>query len=145
MGVRCERSRAFFQDGPAASGATFQATALVHEAWLKLAGSGREQQWEGRKHFFSAAAEAMRHILIDRARRWLAVRHGGDQQRLDIDDIEVAAPVEQPTILSLSGFSMARRWCCGPWCEATLELRFRCCGCSRQFPGETSGNSFRRS
>ena len=82
-------------------GQTLQATALVHEAWLKLVGSGREQ-WEGRKHFFSAAAEAMRHILIDRARRRLAVRHGGGQQRLDIHDIEVAAPVEQETILSLN-------------------------------------------
>lgn len=82
-------------------GQTLQATALVHEAWLKLVGSGRER-WEGRKHFFAAAAEAMRHILIDRVRRRLAVRHGGGQERLDIDDIEVAAPVEQETILSLN-------------------------------------------
>src|SRR5438128_7166680 len=65
-------------------GQTLQATALVHEAWLKLVGSGREQ-WEGRRHFFSAAAEAMRHILIDSARRKRAARHGGGQVRLDIE------------------------------------------------------------
>ncbi len=82
-------------------GQTLQATALVHEAWLKLVGSGREQ-WEGRRHFFAVAAEAMRHILIDRARKRLALRHGGGQQRLDIDDVEVAAPVEQETMLEVN-------------------------------------------
>ncbi len=82
-------------------GQTLQATALVHEAWLKLVGSGREH-WEGRRHFFSAAAEAMRHILIDRARKRLAIRHGAGQQRLDIDEVEVAAPVEQETVLALN-------------------------------------------
>lgn len=83
------------------AGHTLQATALVHEAWLKLVGSGREQ-WEGRRHFFSAAAEAMRHILIDRARKRLAIRHGGGQERLNIEEVEVAAPVEQETILALN-------------------------------------------
>src|SRR5262249_44740736 len=82
-------------------GQTLQATALVHEAWLKLAGAD-VQQWHGRKHFFSAAAEAMRHILIDRARKRLASRHGGAQERLDIDDVQVAAPVEQEIILGLN-------------------------------------------
>jgi RNA polymerase sigma factor (TIGR02999 family) len=82
-------------------GHTLQATALVHEAWLKLVGSGREQ-WEGRRHFFAAAAEAMRHILIDRARKRLSLRHGGGQQRLDIDEVEVAAPIDQETILALN-------------------------------------------
>ena len=82
-------------------GQTLQATALVHEAWLKLVGGGREQ-WEGRRHFFAAAAEAMRHILIDRARKRLALRHGGGQERLDIDDLEVAAPIEQETMLAVN-------------------------------------------
>ena len=73
-------------------GQTLQPTALVHEAWLRLGGDG--QRWENRAHFFGAAAEAMRRILIDRARRKLAARHGGGQQRLDADEIEIAAPAK---------------------------------------------------
>jgi RNA polymerase sigma factor (TIGR02999 family) len=69
---------------------TLQPTALVHEAWLKLG----DQRFENRAHFFGAAAEAMRRILVDRARQKLAVRHGGGQERVDVDDIEIAAPVE---------------------------------------------------
>ena len=69
-------------------GHTLQPTALVHEAWLRLG----DQRFENRAHFFGAAAEAMRHILVDRARHKLAVRHGGGQERVDVDDIEIAAP-----------------------------------------------------
>lgn len=72
-------------------GQTIQATALVHEAWLKISGNG-DQRWENRKHFFAAAAEAMRRILIDRARRRRRIRHGGDQKRVDMDGMEIAAP-----------------------------------------------------
>src|SRR5258706_13379509 len=61
-----------------APGQTLQATALVHEAWLKLAGSNR-QQWQGRAHFFGAAAEAMPRILIDKARRKASQKRGRDQ------------------------------------------------------------------
>jgi len=82
-------------------GQTLQATALVHEAWLKLVGSGKAH-WESRRHFFSAAAEAMRHILIDRARKRLSVKHGGGQQRVDIDAVQVAAPVDQETVLAVN-------------------------------------------
>ncbi len=66
---------------------TLQATALVHEAWLRIGG---EQQpvWSNRAHFFSAAAEAMRRILIERARRRMAIRHGGNQQRVEFDELE---------------------------------------------------------
>src|SRR5438445_9900231 len=63
-------------------GQTLQATALVHEAWLRLAGEQR-RQWQGRTHFFAAAAEAMRRILIDNARRKQAARHGGDLERVN--------------------------------------------------------------
>lgn len=73
-------------------GQTLQPTALVHEAWLRL---GEGARFENRAHFFGAAAEAMRRILIERARRKLALRHGGGQERLNVDDIEIAAPVEQ--------------------------------------------------
>lgn len=76
-----------------APGQTLQPTALVHEAWLRLGGDG--QRWENRAHFFGAAAEAMRRILIDRARRKLAARHGGGQERLDVDKFEIAAPTEK--------------------------------------------------
>src|SRR5437660_12099827 len=66
-----------------APGQTLQPTALVHEAWLRLTGT-ENVRWEGRAHFFGAAAEAMRRILIENARRKRALRHGGGQQRLDI-------------------------------------------------------------
>jgi RNA polymerase sigma factor (TIGR02999 family) len=77
-------------------GQTLQATALVHEAWLKLSGSER-QQWRSRAHFFGAAAEAMRRILIDRARRKAAWKHGGALQfeELHESEIELGAPSDE--------------------------------------------------
>jgi RNA polymerase sigma factor (TIGR02999 family) len=74
-------------------GHTLQATALVHEAYLRLVASpqrklGEEQPWDGRRHFFAAAAEAMRRILIDRARHKQTKKAGGGRRRLDLDDIE---------------------------------------------------------
>ena len=81
-------------------GQTLQPTALVHEAWLRLNGNDN-QQWNGRGHFLAAAAEAMRRILIDRARRKRAARHGGDQQRLDANEIEIAAPASDDELLAL--------------------------------------------
>ena len=75
-------------------GHTLQPTALVHEAWLRLVDADGQARFENRAHFFSAAAEAMRRILIERARRKLAARHGGGQERLDVDEIEIAAPVQ---------------------------------------------------
>jgi RNA polymerase sigma factor (TIGR02999 family) len=66
-------------------GQTLEATALVHEAYLRLVGAGNEQRWDNRGHFFAAAAEAMRRILIENARRKKRARHGGDRQRLDLD------------------------------------------------------------
>ena len=80
---------------------TLQATALVHEAWLRLTGN-EEVKWQGRAHFFGAAAEAMRRILIDNARRKKALRHGGDQQRLDVADIEIAAPGKDQELLAMN-------------------------------------------
>src|SRR5262245_3489952 len=83
-----------------APGQTLQATALVHEAWLRLTQDDK-RAWQGRTHFLAAAAEAMRRILIDRARRRRALRHGGGQQRLDIDEFEVAVPVEDDDLLAV--------------------------------------------
>jgi RNA polymerase sigma factor (TIGR02999 family) len=76
-----------------APGQTLQATALVHEAWLKLTGSNR-QEWQGRAHFFGAAAEAMRRILIDQARRKASQKRGASRPREELDEtgIELRAP-----------------------------------------------------
>jgi RNA polymerase sigma factor (TIGR02999 family) len=72
------------------SGQTLQATALVHEAYLRLVGGEQTQDWDGRRHFFAAAAEAMRRILTDRARHRQTRKAGGGRRRLDLDDIEPA-------------------------------------------------------
>lgn len=79
---------------------TLQPTALVHEAWLRLGGDD-QPTWENRNHFLCAAAEAMRRILIDRARSKQARRHGGGQQRLDVDEIEIAAPMPEDELLAI--------------------------------------------
>ena len=84
-----------------APGQTLQPTALVHEAWLRLTGSGNPA-WSGRTHFFGAAAEAMRRILIEKARRKSAERHGAGQAKLDIDEIEVAAPAKDDELLAVN-------------------------------------------
>lgn len=78
---------------------TLQATALVHEAYLRLAG---EKEWQNRRHFFAAAAEAMRHILIDRARRRMRVRHGGNAEKIDLDQVEIAMPAKDEVLLQVN-------------------------------------------
>jgi RNA polymerase sigma factor (TIGR02999 family) len=79
---------------------TLQPTALVHEAWLRLVGNDNPQ-FANRAHFFSAAAEAMRRILIDKARRKRAHRHGGSQQRVDMEGLELAAPCDDDELLAV--------------------------------------------
>jgi RNA polymerase sigma factor (TIGR02999 family) len=81
-------------------GQTLQPTALVHEAWLRLLGS-ETPSFQNRAHFFSAAAEAMRRILIDRARRKLTQRHGGGYERVDLDGYDLAAPESDQQLLVL--------------------------------------------
>jgi RNA polymerase sigma factor (TIGR02999 family) len=80
-------------------GHTLQPTALVHEAWLRIA--GEDHAWQNRRHFFAAAAEAMRRILIDRARRRLRVRHGGGLERADVDAIQVPDAVRDDQLLAV--------------------------------------------
>jgi RNA polymerase sigma factor (TIGR02999 family) len=82
-------------------GQTLQATALVHEAYLRLVGD-EEKRWESSKHFFCAAAEAMRHILIDRARRRLRVRHGEQPEKVELDKVEIATPAKDEVVLQLN-------------------------------------------
>ena len=81
-------------------GQTLQPTALVHEAWLRLAGH-ESQAWNGRAHFFGAAAEAMRRILIDIARRKQARRHGGGSPHLDLEEVEIASPAPDEQLLAI--------------------------------------------
>ncbi len=84
-----------------APGQTLQPTALVHEAWLRLVGEG-PQRWNSRGHFFGAAAQAMRRILVDRARERQARRHGGGLVRVDVDAVEVAAPQSDERLLAVN-------------------------------------------
>jgi RNA polymerase sigma factor (TIGR02999 family) len=81
-----------------AAGHTLQPTALVHEAWLQLVGDG-EQTWQNRRHFFGAAAEAMRRILILNARRKSALKRGGGQSRVNIEDLQITAATPDEHIL----------------------------------------------
>jgi RNA polymerase sigma factor (TIGR02999 family) len=83
-----------------AAGHTLQPTALVHEAWLQLVGAG-DRTWKNRAHFFGAAADAMRRILIDNARRKAALKHGGGQERVPIEDLEIAATTLDEHILMI--------------------------------------------
>lgn len=85
-----------------APGQTLQATALVHEAWLRLGGE-HQPAWQNRAHFFAAAAEAMRRILIDNARRKSAVRHGGLVERVELtpDCLELAAGMDDDQLLAV--------------------------------------------
>jgi RNA polymerase sigma factor (TIGR02999 family) len=83
-----------------APGHTIQATALVHEAWLRIAGSNATV-WEGRRHFFAAAAEAMRRILVEAARRKKRQRHGGGLERVELEAVELPAPMRDDELLAL--------------------------------------------
>src|SRR6187399_2727391 len=74
-------------------GHTLQATALVHEAWVRVQKDGRNVSFDNERHFFAAASEAMRRILVESARRKLRIRHGGGMQRVDLDGIELLLPM----------------------------------------------------
>ena len=82
-------------------GQTLQATALVHEAYLRLLGANPEQPWDSRGHFFAAAAEAMRRIVIENARRKHRLRHGGGRKRLDLDCLNLADQAPAVDLLAL--------------------------------------------
>ncbi len=91
-------------------GHTLQPTALVHEAWLRLVGT-ENVRWNGRAHFFGAAAEAMRRILVEKARRKRAKRHGGGLEKMELDEIEIAGPAQEDDLLDLNDAleALARR------------------------------------
>lgn len=105
-------------------GQTLQATALVHEAWLRLVGDDDgARDWDNRGHFFAAAAEAMRRILVDSARRKKRVRHGGDRRREVVDLVEVAEPEPREDLLALDA-ALDRLAIIEPEAVALVQLRY---------------------
>ena len=103
-------------------GQTLQATALVHEAYLRLVGS-EPQQWNSRGHFFSAAAEAMRRILIERARQKASQKRGGGLQRIDLGHVDVAMDSDDEVVLALDE-ALARYTEKDPQGAELIKLRF---------------------
>jgi RNA polymerase sigma factor (TIGR02999 family) len=104
-------------------GQTLQATALVHEAYLRLVGKKDEPAWNSRGHFFAAAAEAMRRILVEQARRKGRIRHGGGLRRAELLDDEVAAPADDQQILLLDD-ALTRLATARPQAAELVKLRF---------------------
>lgn len=94
------RRLAAWRLGNERAGQTLQATALVHEAYLRLVGK-EDARWEGRRHFFGAAAEAMRRILVDNARRKKRLKHGGLLERVDVEDVDIASPIPDDELLAV--------------------------------------------
>ena len=99
-------------------------TALVHEAYLRLVGNGQPRDWDGRGHFFAAAAEAMRRILVDHARRRARVRHGGEFRRADWLDAETAAAPADDDQLLLLDDALTRLAAARPQAARLVQLRF---------------------
>jgi len=106
-----------------APGQTFQATALVHEAYLRLVDVEEAQHWNSRGHFFAAAAEAMRRILIEQARRKRRPKHGGDHRRIDLDDALSVAEAPSDDLLALDEV-LSRLEATDPLAAQVVKLRF---------------------
>lgn len=105
-----------------AAGQTLQPTALVHEAWLRLVTEG-DRSWQNRAHFFRAAAQAMRRILVDRARHKSSLKCGGDRQRLNIEDLDLAAATPDDKILLIDD-ALARLEAEDPESARVITLKF---------------------
>jgi RNA polymerase sigma factor (TIGR02999 family) len=103
-------------------GNTLQPTALVHEAWLRLIGDGN-QQWNSRNHFFMAAAECMRRILIERARQKSRLKRGGGQQRVPLEELDLATNADSETLL-LVDEALQKLAAHDPGKARLVELRF---------------------
>jgi RNA polymerase sigma factor (TIGR02999 family) len=104
-------------------GATLQATGLVHDAYLRLVDTNQQQKWNSRGHFFAAAAEAMRRILIENARRKNRLRHGGGQQRVELEQIEISVETPDDDLLALDE-AMIQLAAKDPVKARLVELRF---------------------
>jgi RNA polymerase sigma factor (TIGR02999 family) len=104
-------------------GQTLQATALVHEAYLRLTTSGAQQEWNSRGHFFGAAAEAMRRILVENARRKMSLKRGAGAERLDLSNIEVAIETDDERLL-LVNEAIEKLAAHDPQAAELVKLRF---------------------
>jgi RNA polymerase sigma factor (TIGR02999 family) len=107
-------------------GQTLEATALVHEAYVRLVGAPREgavQEWEGRAHFFAVAAEAMRRILVENARRKRRQKHGGGLPRVDVELANIVSPMPDEDLLALDE-AMTRLAAVDPIRARLVQLRF---------------------
>ena len=104
------------------AGQTLQATALVHEAYLRLVGQ-EDPHWQNSRHFFSAAAEAMRRILVERARQKARQKYGGDWRRVELDEISVATESNDETLLFVSD-ALEKLAVKDPVCTELIKLRF---------------------
>jgi RNA polymerase sigma factor (TIGR02999 family) len=104
-------------------GQSLDATALVHEAYLRLVDVKQAQHWKSRGHFFAAAAEAMRRILVERARHKGRIQHGGGLRRVDLLDADAAAPTEDEQVLLLDE-ALARLTAARPQAAELVKLRF---------------------
>jgi RNA polymerase sigma factor (TIGR02999 family) len=104
-------------------GQTLQATALVHEAYVRLVDVDQAHHWNSRGHFFAAAAEAMRQILVQNARRRSRVKHGGGRARIDLDELEVAAPERSEDLLALDE-ALTQLAAADPQAAELVKLRY---------------------
>jgi RNA polymerase sigma factor (TIGR02999 family) len=104
-------------------GQTLQATALVHEAYLRLVGGAPDAHWNSRGHFFAAAAEAMRRILVDNARRKRSRKRGGDRVRLDLDQFTAATSERLDDVLEIDA-ALARLAAADPQAAELVKLRY---------------------
>jgi RNA polymerase sigma factor (TIGR02999 family) len=106
-----------------APGQTLDATALVHEAYLRLVGPADARRWNDRGHFFAAAAQAMRHLLVDNARRKRRDKHGGGRRRVALDESVPASPGPEPDLLALDE-ALTRLAAEDPEAAAVVQLRY---------------------
>lgn len=104
-------------------GQTLQATALVHEAYVRLVDGNEARNWNSRGHFFGAAAEAMRRILVDNARRKQSEKRGGERQRMDLDQLAVTAPEHDDDLLDLDE-ALGRLAAVDPQVAELVKLRY---------------------
>jgi RNA polymerase sigma factor (TIGR02999 family) len=103
-------------------GQTLQATALVHEAYLRLVGE-EKARWQGRRHFFGAAAEAMRRILVENARRKKRLKHGGQLERVDVEVVDIASPMPDDDLLAMDE-ALDHLTAADPRAAELVKLRF---------------------
>jgi RNA polymerase sigma factor (TIGR02999 family) len=134
--LRCLAAQKMAQENP---GQTLQATALVHEAYLRLVDREEAQDWDSRGHFFAAAAEAMRRILVDSARRRRAQKRGGDHERIRFAEIQGPSGEEQVDLLALDD-ALKKLEALHPDKAQIIKLRFFA-GCTLEETAEILGVS----